>query len=180
MRVPALLLCGCLVLAGGCAGAARNVTEADAPRALASAGRVDVRWEDPAGFTEMGRSRNRVLARQGDWVAQLARHLRGAAEARLPEGERMEVVIADIARAGAYEPLGPGHDDVRILRDVYPPMMRLRFRRLDAAGRVVAEGERRLHDPAYLMDGARIGAGDPLRHEKRLIDDWLRRELPAR
>ena len=41
---------------------------------------------------------------------------------------------------------------------------------------VRAEGMRRLRDPGYLLHGA--SGGDPLRFEKRLLDDWLARELP--
>lgn len=41
---------------------------------------------------------------------------------------------------------------------------------------VVAEGERKLVDHGFLM-GANLNNTDNLRYEKRLIDDWLRREF---
>ena len=64
------------------------------------------------------------------------------------------------------------------MRDLYPPRMTVRFRQLDAGGKVVAEGERKLVDPAF-MQGILPGDGDPLRYEKGLVDGWLRREFPA-
>ena len=48
-----------------------------------------------------------------------------------------------------------------------------------ADGAVLAQGERRLADPGFLQGAARLDDSDPLRFEKRLIDDWLRREFPA-
>lgn len=166
--------------AGGCASTGvRTVTDAQAPRALPEQGPVSVRWEDPAGFSEIRYSHNSAESRRGNWVEELALYLRQRAEPRLPPGERLEVDITDIERAGDYEPWhGPQLHDVRIMRDYYPPRLSLRFRRTDASGRVIAEGERRLSDSGYLMGGAPLGnSNDPLRFEKDMIDRWLRREL---
>lgn len=174
-----LLIALLALLLAAPAWAARNVTDPDYPRALPEEGAVQVQWGDPARFTEIRHSRNRALARRGDWLVQLAHYLRERAQARLPEGERLEITIVDLARAGQYEPLpGTPADDVRVYRDLYPPLLVLDVRRLDAQGRVLEQGRRTLRDPAYLTRGAVIGSGDPLRYEKRLIDDWLARELP--
>ena len=48
---------------------------------------------------------------------------------------------------------------------------------LDADGKVVAEGERKLSDPRYLMGIQPLNDSDPLRYEKRMIDSWVRREF---
>ena len=52
--------------------------------------------------------------------------------------------------------------------------MTLRFRELDADGTVLAEGERKLSDRAFLMNASRFNDSDPLRYEKRMVDSWLR------
>ena len=69
--------------------------------------------------------------------------------------------------------------DTRVVRDLYPPRMTVRFRQLDANGQVVAEGERKLVDPAFLLNTPPGSDSDPLRYEKGLVDSWLRREFPA-
>ena len=46
-----------------------------------------------------------------------------------------------------------------------------------ADGRVLAQGERKLTDLAFLIGSAPLDSSDPLRFEKRMIDAWLRREL---
>ena len=139
--------------------------------------RVRVDWTDPMQFTELRHHRSIRDQHPDDWLVPLARHLRTRAERVLPPGERLEVTFTDVQRAGAYEPWrGPRLDDVRIVKDIYPPRIDLRFRLLDASGTVLREGERTLRDSAFLMhDGAR--EDDPLRFEKRLLDDWLRKEL---
>ena len=97
---------------------------------------------------------------------------------QLPAGERLQLTIVDIDRAGDYEPWRhPGQQDIRIIRDIYPPRMTVAFKRFDAGGALLAEGERRITDPAFLINAAPFNDTDPLRYEKRMIDSWLRREL---
>jgi hypothetical protein len=141
--------------------------------------RVTVDWTDPAQFTELKHYRSHRDFRPADWLDPLAKYLRTRAERVLPAGERLEVTFTDVQRAGNYEPWhGPRLDDVRIVRDIYPPRIDLRFRLLDANGSVLREGERTLRDSAFLMrDGAH--ETDSLRFEKRLLSDWLRKEFPA-
>ena len=159
--------------------AASTVTDPSRPRALPADGPVSVEWTDPAEFSELRFSQNRWEAQQGDWVTQLARYLQERAAARLPEGQRMDVTITDIKRAGSFEPWhGANANNIRVMRDVYPPRMTVQVRITDADGKVVSEGEQRLVDTAFLMNSRPMDT-DPLRFEKDMIDTWLRRELPA-
>lgn len=175
--LPALLLA--LLLSPAADARVRNVTDADAPRAVPVAGGVTVRWSDPAGFTDLRASGNPTEARRGNWVEQLALHLRDRAQASLAAGDTLDVEITDIRRAGGYEPWrGVQFQDVRILREIYPPRIALRFQRTGAGGQVIAQGERTLVDGGYLMGASRMDS-DPLRYEKRMLDRWVRQELGA-
>ncbi len=179
LTVTGLALACLLALGSGNADAKpRNVTDPQAPRALAVDGPVQVQWNDPAQFTELRQSRNRWEAQRGDWVETLAEHLRKQADKQLPEGQKLEVTITDIKRAGDYEPWhGPNFNDVRFMRDIYPPRIALQFTLTDANGQVIEQGERKLSDTGYLFNNAMPNNTDPLRYEKRLLDDWVRREL---
>ena len=178
LRTRILLPC-LLALAAMPVGAVQKVTDPDVPRSLPVDGAVDVRWSDPAEFTDIRYSGNRWEAERGDWVVQIAEHLRKRALKKLPPGQRLEVEITDIRRAGRYEPWhGIALQDVRIMRDHYPPRMELRFQRTDADGNVIDEGERTLTDPGYLMGASAVANNsDPLRFEKAMVDRWLSREL---
>lgn len=176
-----LVLLALLILSANAAARSRNVTDPDAPRALPEQGAVAVRWEDPKTFSEIRYSRNTAESRRGNWVEQLAAHLRQRAQPRLGAGERLEVTLTDIDRAGEYEPWqGPQLHDTLFIRDLYPPRITLTFKRIAADGTTLAEGERKLSDPGFLMSSSTAGpSGDPLRFEKSLIDRWLQRELPS-
>ena len=182
MKIPSLiagLALACL-LAGPLAAKSRNVTDADAPRSLPAEGPVSVSWGDPAQFTEIRYSHNRWESQRGDWVARLAEHLRKSTEKALPAGQRMEFNITDIRRAGDYEPWrGPDARNVRVVRDVYPPRMTFTFTHYGADGQVIDQGERKLADMGFLVSGSSHLDSDPLRYEKRMVDDWVRRELKA-
>ena len=176
-----LLLIALLAMAGIGAASAGNVTDADYPRALDVEGPVTVSWTDPAGFSEIRHSRNRFEARNGDWVRGIARHLARRAATALAPGERLEAEIPDIKRAGEFEPAAGRSDHVRIVRSIYPPRIHLRYTRTDASGNVVDRGERELTDIGFLHRSVgTVSMSDPLRHEKRLIDDWVRRDLAAK
>lgn len=180
LRLAFLALLIVATVAGTASARIRNVTDPDAPRSLPAQGAISVRWEDPAQFTDIRYSRNQWEARRGNWVEELATHLRDRAQKRLPAGQRLDVVITDIKRAGSYEPWrGIAFDDVRIIRDIYPPRMTLTFKRIGADGQVIAEGERKLSDMGFLMGTTTVRNSDPLRYEKSMIDRWLARELAA-
>lgn len=175
----ALLLVG--LFAGMAAGAkVSDVTDPDLPRSLPAQGPVSVQWTDPVQFSEIRDSLNRTESRRGDWVRQVAEYLRTAAAKRLQPGQHLDVTITDIKRAGAYEPWqGINAQSIRFMRDIYPPRLTLDFILTGADGQILAQGTRKLSDMGYLSKGIVASDSDPLRYEKRLIDDWLRKELPA-
>lgn len=185
MRRPAsltALLAGVLALAA-CASVPRgpDMLSPGYPRALPNDGRVEIHWANPADFTEIRDSPNRYAAARGPWFLDLMRYMRQRAEAILPPGETLDLTVLDIDRAGGYEPWhGPAAQDIRYMRDIYPPRMTVRFVLRAADGKVLAEGERKLVDPGYLLGASPISDSDPLRYEKRMVDDWLRREFGAR
>ncbi|MCK9488630.1 MAG: DUF3016 domain-containing protein [Xanthomonadales bacterium] len=147
---------------------------------LPADGPVAVHWTDPAQFTEIRHSNDRRESERGRWLQDLAQHLRRSALRQLPQGERLDVTLTDIDLAGQYEPShGRGTHDVRMLRETTPPMIELNFRHYDASGQLLAEGERQLRDLNYLSRTPALRRHDGLRHEKRLIDDWLRNEFAA-
>lgn len=160
------------------AQAADTVTDPNKPRSLPDEGPVDVSWSDPAQFGDLRYTHNRWEAAQGDWVRQLAEHVRKSATKQLRPGETLQVNITDITRAGEYEPWhGINFDHVRIIRDRYPPRMELSYTLYGADGQVLAQGDSKLRDFGFMMGSSPLNQTDPLRYEKRMIDDWTRREL---
>jgi hypothetical protein len=63
------------------------------------------------------------------------------------------------------------------VKDIYPPRIDLTFRLTDAEGNVVQEGKRELRDLTFMMKITTAFRDDPVRHEKALLDDWLRSDF---
>ena len=165
------------VLAGALAVAGSAIAADPQPT---SDSRIQVTWTKPDDFSEAKQYPGTGLGREepDEWLNELAKHVRYRADRRLPPGDRLQVTFTNVQRAGTYEPWrGPRFDDVRIIKDIYPPRIDLKFTLTDAGGAVVKEGQRELRDPAFLQRGI-LNTTDPLRFEKRLLDDWLRSEFP--
>lgn len=170
-NVRSLLVAGAIAIAN-LAGAADPQPAGDT--------RVQIDWTKPDNFSEEKTYAGTGLGRQDpdEWLGDLAKHLRYRAERVLPQDEQLHVTFTNVQLAGTYEPWrGPRWDDVRIVKNQYPPRIDLRFTLTDAHGAVVKDGERKLRDPAFMQRGI-LNETDPLRFEKRMLDDWLRTEFP--
>ena len=138
---------------------------------------VEVNFENSDKFTDVKDSYGASERTNESYLRTLKEHLERTATKRLPAGQRLSVTITDIDMAGDFEPWrAPQFQDVRIVKDIYPPRIDLSFRLMDANGTVLAEGQRELRDLSFNMRTG-LPTNDTLRHEKALLDDWLRREL---
>ena len=164
-----------LLLAATIAGNA-----AAAPRAPDDS-RVDVSWTNPDDFSDSKTTPGSDIGRPtpDEWLGELSKHLKSRAGRALAPGQTLDVVFTNVQRAGIYEPWrGPQWDDVRIVKDMFPPRIDLTFTLHNADGSVAEEGKRQLRDPAFLQRGI-LNETDPLRFEKRLLDDWIRKDFSA-
>lgn len=158
-------------------GFASLVLSQAAPNDVATE-RINVEFFESDKFRDVGRS---YLASERDReydLAQIRDHLVAQASRTLPEGQRLEVTFTDIDMAGEFEPWrGPRYSDVRIVKDIYAPRMALSFRVTTADGNVIKEGKRELRDMAF-NHKLLLNRSDVYRHEKELLNDWLRSEFP--
>jgi len=144
----------------------------------ADTARVRVKWAPDDQLTEVRQNpQHRGYMQPAQWQKALGDYLRRRAERLLPAGQRLDVSIDDIKLAGAFEPWrGPNMQDVRILKDLYPPRIDLHFRLLDANGATLREGSAKLRDLGYLQHSL-PNDNDPLRYDKRLLGNWLDTEF---
>lgn len=150
---------------------------APTPAPARTIARADVVFFEPKKFTDVRDSSMGDYERT-TYLDQIRDHLLEQAKYYVPEGHQLSVTFTDIDMAGDFEPWrGPRFDDIRIVKDIYPPRMVLAFRLVDAEGHVVKEGKRDLRDLAFMMKITMTFRDDSVRHEKALIDDWLRTEF---
>jgi len=158
-----LLCLACLALAAAVAQAA------------VAPDNVSVRYKDPQHFSEAVRSRGVHLVNPDAYLAPLKAYIVQRAARILAPGQRLDIEVTDVDRAGAYEPWrGPDFNDVRIIKDIYPPRIDLDFTLYGDDGKVLRQGSRKLRDPAFLSRSSPVNQ-DSLRYEKSLIDLWLRK-----
>lgn len=140
--------------------------------------RANVEFFEPQKFTDV-RDTYMGDPDRTTYLEQIRHHLLEQAKYYVPEGCTLSVTFTDIDMAGDFEPWhGPRWTDVRIVKDIYPPRIDLTFRLTDAEGKVLKEGKRELRDLAFLMKITTAFRDDSVRHEKALLDDWLRSEFP--
>jgi hypothetical protein len=169
MKTTHLLLAAVLGL-----GAGGAVFAADAP---ATDSRVQVNFSHPDKFTDIRDSYAATDKGEAANLDSIRSYLQDKAAGYLPDGDKLEITFTDIDLAGDFEPWRrPGMDDVRIVKDIYPPRMDLSYKITDASGKVVKQGKRQLRDLAF-MSKLSIRRDDPLRYEKDMLDDWLRDDI---
>jgi len=136
---------------------------------------VSVHYKDPRHFTEAKRSFGMHVVGADDYLKPLKAYIAQRASRILAPGQRLDIEVTDVVRAGAYEPWrGPDFNDVRIIKDIYPPRIDLNFTLYGADGKVLRQGQRKLRNAAFLSNSSPADQGS-LRYEKSLIDLWLRR-----
>ena len=139
---------------------------------------VAIEFRDPASFTDAGPLAGVDPAHDRTLIA-LSKHVEDLAHRYLSPEESLRVEFLDIDLAGRLEPWRPYASDVRIMRDVTWPRMRLRYS-LERDRQVIASAEDNLVDLNYLVSNAVYFSSDPLRFDKALLDKWFARRFDQR
>jgi hypothetical protein len=88
------------------------------------------------------------------------------------------MTFTDIDLAGEFEPQrGPDFNNVRIIKDIYPPRLTFTYKLTDASGAVLKEGQEKLVDLSFQMSATVIDNNDPLHYEKSMLKDWLNNQF---
>ncbi|MFT3957333.1 MAG: DUF3016 domain-containing protein [Piscinibacter sp.] len=138
---------------------------------LAHAGVVDVNYDARATFTDAGTTQFERERHLG----ALAAYLKTLGERQLPEGQRLSVELVDLDLTGTLRPSRHAAGDLRIVNGrADGPHIELRYTLSDAS-QVLASGRETLSDAGLPRLGAARDSdgGDPLRHEKTLLDQWF-------
>ena len=139
---------------------------------------VTVTFAHPEKYTDFRLS---CVSRDTDarsLMADLEAFLTATAAPLVPADQRLEITVTNIDMAGDIESWrGPGRCDVRVMKDTYPPRIDLTFRLVDADGKELRAGSRKLRDSNYLVNAGPSSITDHLRYEKALLGDLLRHEL---
>lgn len=122
------------------------------------------------GFSDNEKDRNAILGELRTYIIKQANRL-------LAPGQQLKITVTDVDLAGEFEPWhGSSMADIRIVKEIYPPDIKLAFQLTGADGNVIKNGDRHLRDMGFMMTLS-MDKNDPRRFEKELLDSWLRQEL---
>lgn len=145
--------------------------------AAQAAGTVQVSYVQPDKFADAGNARSDI----DDNLKQLTSHFEALAKRYLDDGQKLSIEVLDVDMAGEMRPLiRRAGQDLRVLKGRADwPRIKLRYT-LESAGQVLRKGEQQVSDMAYLQRiGGYYGSSEPLRYEKRMLDDWFAAQFGA-
>ena len=129
-----------ITLLGLVAGSAALAASADK-----AASAVQVTFAAPEKFTDVKDDYMDTARGRDALLDELKQHITTRAANYLTAGQRLEITVTDVDLAGDFEPWRGTHfQDVRIVKDLYPPRVSLQFRLVNADGTVASEGKREL------------------------------------
>ncbi|WP_431257895.1 DUF3016 domain-containing protein [Roseateles chitinivorans] len=139
--------------------------------AAAAQAQAEVNFIKPENFSDIGWGG----VDRDNAMKQLEDHFKALAARELP-GKQLKIDITDVDLAGEIEPR-VRMDRIRILRSVTIPRMSFAYT-LSENGQVLKSGKADLKDMDYQNTGSnRYFDTESLRYEKKMIDDWMAREL---
>lgn len=141
---------------------------------------VVLTFDDPKTFGDFEYSQTRRIIPVEFFKERVETHLQKALEKTFPKGAVLKIHFMDIDLAGGFEPWQRiPLNDVRMLKDRYPPSVKFRYVLENENGNRLAEGEVSLRDTSYLLDSTRIiSSTDTFHYERRMIEHWIRSKLP--
>jgi len=172
MKTQRMLFAAALALAAGF-----SATASEAPKSNA---KVEVLFAKAADqYTDVRDSVTPSEKGQAANLDALKQYIEERGAKLVSDGQKLTVTLTDVDLAGEYEPWHrAGAEDIRIIKDIYPPRIDLDFKVTNASGAVVKEGKKELRDLSFMLKLS-IQRDDPFRYEKELLNDWLRSEFKA-
>ena len=147
----------------------------------AASANLNVSFLRPETYADAAYSRSFAGERErAEVMRDIEHHLHALADRALPPGDALQIEVLDIDLAGGFEPWrGPSASDLRVLRGVTWPRIKLRYT-LQRGGQTVASAEEQVSDMHYLLTVNRYASGDRLRYEKSMLDDWFDKRFVRR
>lgn len=161
-------------LAIGCAIAALLV----AGSASGARTPVHVSFDHPDQFTDAGLHGGQAARSRAETLRAVTDILQTLGDRYLQPGQVLKIDVRDIDLAGRYEPWRPIGADVRVMRPVDWPRIKLRYT-LEQNGQVARSAEAVVSDRDYLERPNLQRSDESLPYERVMLDDWFRKTFAA-
>lgn len=136
----------------------------------------EVEWKDYKSYRDIRegtenrtRFRERTFKQLEDHFAELA--------AQLPEKQLLKIVVTDVDLAG--DTLAGGINQMRIVKQNYPPRMNFSYQLLDAEGQEIKADTVKVRDMNFMNSTNLKYRNKALGYEKKMLDDWFKKNFSA-
>ncbi len=137
---------------------------------------VDVTFTDPDKYID-AKPHERGTKERDAALVKLRQHLEKQSARFLKPDQKLQIEVLDIDLAGRVDWWNPQAYDIRVMRDIDSPSMKVRYT-LTENGAVLASGEERISDLGYLQNiTGTASSNDPLKYDKAMLTDWFRKRF---
>lgn len=144
----------------------------------ARAADVTIEWLTPEKYRDIRSDAESQKSFQERVITALTDHFENAAAATLPVDQTLYLTITDVDLAGDVDYFFfRSPQPVRVMRDIYFPSIEFNYVLKDADGNVLKSGEENIKDMGYLFSGTVHIKDSPFDYEKRMIDDWFKKNF---
>ena len=144
----------------------------------AHAGTVTVKWQEPDEYTDIRSGDSGKTQFRKNVFNQLEKHLEKLT-AKLPEDFELQIKVTNLNLAGQVEYNFGMSRNIRIVKDLYWPMIEFEYQMLVNKQKVEMETVK-LKDMAFMSRGVSNRLShDSYFYEKRLLTDWFNKNIKA-
>lgn len=137
---------------------------------------VKIVWQSPKDFRDI-KSSGEIQSRfEKRLFETLTANINKEAVKILKPNQKLEMTITDVDLAGDMRPtFGATADDLRVVKDIYPPRMSFSYRVLDN-DKVIVAGDEKLSDMGFLT-GVQSLNSKPFLYETKMLAEWLKKTI---
>ena len=135
---------------------------------------VKLQWKNPDQYRDVRAANESQKRYQQRVFDTLERFLQEKTAVLLADGQSLELTVHDLDLAGDVTPMvGPQHQDIRVIRDLYPPRIDIEFKLYDQQGKVVAQHRDKVKNLGYLSGVSTYRSRQTLGYDKALLQEWV-------
>jgi hypothetical protein len=142
---------------------------------FASAGEVSVKWLDFNDYRDVIPANESKSNYHKRIQTQFDKHIQ-TLMADMPSGYKLDLTFDDIDLAGDVR---FNMHDIRIIKAIYFPRMKLSYTLTDKSGKVLAQANSKVIKDMNFMDRIRMGRDEAFYFDKRLLKDWFKENIDA-
>lgn len=132
---------------------------------------ISIEFNEPQSYTDFKITPSNSESQRDYLIGKMRDEINTAVSRFLPPGYQLSLRINDIDMAGEFLPeLGPDADQVRIMRDIDPPRVKIEYALADASGNVLASGEKTLSDLSYNFKIRRPNESEVSRESELVVE----------